>query len=49
MVTQLRDAISELEADLRKAESAGDAAAAAKAREALDARRAWLDQLDAGA
>ena len=49
MVTQLRDAISELEADLRKAESAGDATAAAKAREALDARRAWLDQLDAGA
>ncbi|WP_443094766.1 DUF349 domain-containing protein [Rothia koreensis] len=49
MVSQLRDAISELEADLRKAESAGDATAAAKAREALDARRAWLDQLDAGA
>lgn len=39
---QLQDAIDKLEADLATAEAAGDAKAAAVAREALDARRAWL-------
>ena len=42
MLGQLHDAIEKLEAELADAEASGDASAAASAREALDARRAWL-------
>ncbi|GAA2024516.1 DUF349 domain-containing protein [Agromyces tropicus] len=42
MLGQLHDAIAKLEAELAEAEAAGDAKAVAEAREALDARRAWL-------
>ncbi|KRC62901.1 ATPase [Agromyces sp. Root81] len=42
MLGQLHDAIDKLEAELAAAEAAGDAKAATSAREALDARRAWL-------
>jgi hypothetical protein len=42
MLGQLHDAIDKLEAELAAADAAGDAKAAASAREALDARRAWL-------
>lgn len=42
MLGQLHDAISKLEAELATAEASGDARAASEAREALDARRAWL-------
>ncbi|UOE45229.1 DUF349 domain-containing protein [Agromyces larvae] len=42
MLGQLTDAIAKLESDLADAEARGDAKAAAAAREALDARRAWL-------
>ncbi|WP_127793573.1 DUF349 domain-containing protein [Agromyces sp. LHK192] len=42
MLGQLQDAISKLEADLAAAEASGDARAAAEAKEALEARRAWL-------
>ncbi|KQM84588.1 DUF349 domain-containing protein [Agromyces sp. Leaf222] len=42
MLGQLHDAIAKLEADLAAAEAAGDARATAEAREALEARRAWL-------
>ncbi|WP_022891963.1 DUF349 domain-containing protein [Agromyces subbeticus] len=42
MLGQLHDAIDKLEAELAAAEAAGDTRAAASAREALDARRAWL-------
>ncbi|PWC04051.1 DUF349 domain-containing protein [Agromyces badenianii] len=42
MLGQLHDAIEKLEAELAAAEAAGDEQAAASAREALEARRAWL-------
>ncbi|GAA1774116.1 DUF349 domain-containing protein [Agromyces lapidis] len=42
MLGQLNDAIEKLESEVAAAEAAGDAKAAAAAREALDARRAWL-------
>ncbi len=42
MLGQLQDAIAKLEAELAAAEAAGDQRAIASAREALDARRAWL-------
>lgn len=42
MLGQLHDAIDKLEAELAAAEASGDARAAASAREALEARRAWL-------
>ncbi|WP_350349777.1 DUF349 domain-containing protein [Agromyces sp. G08B096] len=42
MLGQLQDAIAKLEADLAAAEAAGDAKAIAEAKEALEARRAWL-------
>lgn len=42
MLGQLHDAIEKLESEVAAAEAAGDAKAAAAAREALDARRAWL-------
>ncbi|MDX5319290.1 MAG: DUF349 domain-containing protein, partial [Actinomycetes bacterium] len=43
--SQLENAISALEDELAAAEAAGDAKTIAAAREALEARRAWLDQL----
>jgi len=45
MTRQLTDAIEKLENELAAAEASGDAAAAAQAREALDARKAWLRAL----
>lgn len=42
MLGQLHEAIEKLEAELATAEASGDAHAAASAREALEARRAWL-------
>ncbi|MGX5694648.1 DUF349 domain-containing protein [Agromyces soli] len=42
MLGQLQDAIAKLETELAEAEAAGDAKATAEAREALEARRAWL-------
>jgi hypothetical protein len=42
MLGQLQDAIAKLEVELAAAEASGDAQAVAAAREALDARRAWL-------
>lgn len=42
MLGQLNDAIEKLESEVAAAEAAGDTKAAAAAREALDARRAWL-------
>ncbi|GAA1159982.1 DUF349 domain-containing protein [Nesterenkonia sandarakina] len=45
MLTQLDDAIAELEAALETAQASGDAASIAAAKEALDARRSWRDML----
>lgn len=42
MLGQLQDAIAKLEAELAAAEAAGDEKAIAAAREALEARQAWL-------
>lgn len=42
---QLYDAIDALEKDLAEAKAAGDAKAEQAATEALEARRAWLDQV----
>ena len=42
MLGQLHDAIEKLEGELAAAEASGDSRAAASAREALEARRAWL-------
>ncbi|MFE6966451.1 DUF349 domain-containing protein [Agromyces sp. NPDC057679] len=42
MLGQLNDAIEKLESEVAAAEAAGDTKAAAAAREALEARRAWL-------
>lgn len=42
MLGQLQDAIAKLEAELAEAERSGDAKAADAAREALEARKAWL-------
>lgn len=42
MLGQLQDAIAKLEAELAEAEAKGDAKAVAAARDALEARRAWL-------
>lgn len=47
MSSQLLEAIEKLEAELAAAEAAGDKKAAAAAKEALDARRAWLSALGA--
>jgi hypothetical protein len=46
---QLEQAIAGLEADLAKAEAAGDARRIADARAALDARRSWLEQVQRAA
>ncbi|MDN5766643.1 MAG: DUF349 domain-containing protein, partial [Humibacillus sp.] len=48
MVDQLEAAVADLEADLAKAEASGNASKVKKAKEALEARRAWLDQARAG-
>ncbi len=48
MLTQLESAIEGLQADLAKAEASGDAKKIAKAKEALDARQAWLAQVRNG-
>jgi hypothetical protein len=45
MTRQLTDAIDKLEVELAAAEASGDSAAASEAREALDARKAWLRAL----
>lgn len=42
MLGQLQDAIAKLESELAAAEASGDQKAIAAAKEALDARRAWL-------
>ncbi|NCT90891.1 DUF349 domain-containing protein [Cellulomonas sp. APG4] len=46
---QLNAAIAGLEDDLARAEQAGDARRVAEARAALDARRAWLEQVERAA
>ncbi|WP_243155665.1 DUF349 domain-containing protein [Kocuria sp. TGY1127_2] len=46
MVAQLREAITGLEDELATARAKGDSRAIAKAEEALDARRKWLDQVE---
>lgn len=45
MTSQLHEAIEKLADELAAAEATGDARAIAKAKEALDARRAWLHAL----
>ena len=42
---QLQDAIDKLESELRDAEASGDARRVREAREALDARKVWLDAI----
>ncbi|MEE6272188.1 DUF349 domain-containing protein [Georgenia sp. MJ206] len=42
---QLQDSITALEKDVADAQARGDERAVARAREALDARQAWLDQV----
>ena len=44
-IAQLEESIGALEADVERAATAGDDAARRRAQEALDARRAWLDQV----
>ena len=44
-LTQLESSIEALEAEIAEAEQKGDSRGASKAREALEARRSWLDQL----
>ncbi|WP_299036616.1 DUF349 domain-containing protein [uncultured Pseudokineococcus sp.] len=46
---QLQDSISGLEAELEQAKGAGDERAVRRAQEALDARRAWLQQVERAA
>lgn len=46
---QLENAIAQLEADLAKAQAGGDARKVADAQAALDARRAWLEQVQRAA
>jgi hypothetical protein len=45
LASQLQDAISKLEEELASAEAGGDARKVKEAREALDARKVWLDAL----
>lgn len=49
MGAQLEQAIAGLEADLAKAEAAGDRRKAAEVKAALDARRSWLEQVERAA
>ncbi len=46
---QLENAIAQLEAELAKAQAGGDARKVADAQAALDARRAWLEQVQRAA
>jgi len=48
-LTQLESAIAGLQEDLAKAEKAGDARKIKSAQEALEARQAWLDQIQRSA
>ena len=48
MVDQLERAVADLRDELEKAERTGNESKVRKAREALDARQAWLDQARAG-
>jgi hypothetical protein len=48
-LTQLESAIANLKDDLEKAEKAGDQRRIKDAREALEARQAWLDQIQRSA
>jgi len=48
MVEQLERAVADLRDDLAKAEATGNAAKVKKAKDALEARQAWLDQARAG-
>jgi hypothetical protein len=45
LASQLHDAIAKLERELADAKGSGDKAKVAKAQEALDARKVWLDAL----
>ncbi|HEX4056891.1 MAG TPA: DUF349 domain-containing protein [Galbitalea sp.] len=45
LASQLQDAIAKLERELADAKASGDTAKVAKAQEALDARKVWLDAL----
>jgi hypothetical protein len=45
LASQLHDAIAKLERELADAQSSGDKAKVAKAQEALDARKVWLDAI----
>lgn len=45
LASQLQDAIAKLERELADAQASGDKAKVAKAQEALDARKVWLDAL----
>ena len=48
-LAQLENAIAQLEADLAKAQAGGDSRKVADAQAALDARRAWLEQVQRAA
>lgn len=48
MVTQLESKVTDLAADVEKAEAKGDTSRAAKLREQLEAQQAWLDQARKG-
>lgn len=48
-LAQLENAIAQLEADLAKAQAGGDERKVADAQAALDARRAWLEQVQRAA
>lgn len=48
-LTQLEDKVAELQDDLDKAQAKGDSKAIAKAQEALEARRMWLETLQKSA
>ncbi|MDC5695685.1 DUF349 domain-containing protein [Intrasporangium calvum] len=48
MVEQLERAVADLKDDLAKAEASGNANKVKKAKDALEARQAWLDQARAG-
>ncbi len=45
LASQLQSAIDKLQSELKAAEASGNAKKAAEAREALDARKVWLDAL----
>jgi Domain of Unknown Function (DUF349) len=45
LASQLQDAIAKLERELAEAQASGDKAKVAKAQEALDARKIWLDAI----